>query len=426
MPDESTSASTAEASGAATSAEGEKPPETAATAKPSARQEATTATTASNGTEKSAEQMSEAELRAELRGENPMEREITAAIKRGREDEDFDPTNPFPESDDPLEELLGEKAESGKQKAEPSETETAEGTQETEGTKETTTETEETTETKPGDEPDEDEVVNEDGKTKSKRIRVNLSRLPDRDAAILRLASEKGLSLKDAETRLFGESKPAGTKEPETTKPEPEPTVDEIDGQIDELETAMDAAHLTLDEAKVKELRGKLKVARKAMDAAQARAVEARTLAAAAESERTNSVRQSMARATEIYPDAVNEKSALYADIQAEVTRLEQSDPAFFRNPKWPILVAAGCAAERGIAPTVKATPGNGTKAPEGTKVAAVKPVVKPARQVPAPASGSASVRTVTQQAVDVDPSKMTEKEMRTFLKEHDKSAVAA
>jgi hypothetical protein len=62
-------------------------------------------------------------------------------------------------------------------------------------------------------------------------------------------------------------------------------------------------------------------------------------------------VQDSARRAMVVYPDCMTPGTALFRSVDDERLRLERSDPAFFKNPEWPMILTTEQARRLGIEP---------------------------------------------------------------------------
>ena len=62
-------------------------------------------------------------------------------------------------------------------------------------------------------------------------------------------------------------------------------------------------------------------------------------------------------RAAELFPDAQLAGSELHEVMKAKAASLRKEDPAYFDNPRWPILLTVETAATLGISPRGKPAP---------------------------------------------------------------------
>ena len=245
-------------------------------------------------------------------------------------------------------------------------------------------------------------------KGRGKRIRIRRDSLSDRDFAILTLAKEKRVSFADAERQLFGsnESEPAAdaahggkveqascllpaASEEAAASPSganAAPTSARISEQIAALRAERDAATEANDGRQVNRLNDRLADLRDTLY--EARQAEAAQRAAAQEKARMRYATVetgAIHRAAELFPDAQVAGSELNEVMKAKAASLRKQDPAYFENPRWPILLTVETAATLGISPKGKPAP-----AQEAAPAAPVPPR-KATRPAPAPAPGSAT-----------------------------------
>lgn len=62
-------------------------------------------------------------------------------------------------------------------------------------------------------------------------------------------------------------------------------------------------------------------------------------------------VKESKSQVFRIYPESRDKESPLFQAMAVEMNRLKKENPSAFDDSKWPMKVAAVCAAELGIAP---------------------------------------------------------------------------
>lgn len=248
-------------------------------------------------------------------------------------------------------------------------------------------------ETPPQDEPEPQQTDSEpsteaEDKPQQGRKRLNIYRRnPDgsyvyneRERAILQLSEEQGIGFLQAQRILYGEA-PEETEQaaPEAeARPQEAPLVDELDSQIASLKAEKKQAADNLDMSRLVEIDEQLEGLR---EAKARRTVEQQQRA----SEAQQQLQAHAQRALERFPEASQEGSDLHLAITAEVARMERENPGAFADPRWPMTVAAYCAAELGIAPS-SAKPA----AAPSSRTAAPKPKL-PARPAPAPAPGTAT-----------------------------------
>lgn len=233
-----------------------------------------------------------------------------------------------------------------------------------------------------------------------KRISVTRGRLGDRDFAIVQLADRENISLEEARLRLFGESpatavRPAPAEEEMTPLPVRENPA-QLQAKINHLLEQRKAANKALDVEKatdltdqIGELRLQMRETEQVLQSeAQARAVHHR-----------EAVITSATKAVELYPDAEREGSALFSAIESTRLQREKSDPSFFQNRNWPMVLAVEMAAELGVSPKSKKSaapgkPGLEKKASAETKVAATpRKAARPAPPTPAPGTATGAAK---------------------------------
>lgn len=218
-------------------------------------------------------------------------------------------------------------------------------------------------------------------KGEPKRIRVNRDNLSDRDFAIVRLADDQKISFAEAEKRLFGDSKPA-----EATAADAQATTTSVESRIAQVKTALEAAAETMDtKAMLKlgeelgELKDQLKDLKSAENSRQQSEKQTKL------EKFSTAEKGSINRAIELYPDANRDGSALHKALNEKKEDLLKSDPEFFANPRWPLLLITDVASELGIG----AAPKGGTKPPPPAAPPLVVPK-KPTRPI-VPAEGTAT-----------------------------------
>lgn len=283
---------------------------------------------------------------------------------------------------------------------EPTEEQPAAGTGETPApeTGEQPTETETQTEQQEQEEEEEQapaEAEEPKGDKQRNRVRVRPERIGDRDFAIVELADREGISLKEAEARLYGEAAATEGKEGDEQQPGKEPTVSDLETQIESLRKEKKQAAQNLDSERVEDLRDQIDEAREKLSELKAKTESRQSQQAQSQAAAEAA---SKAQAVKFFPDAAKADTALFRAIAADVARLENSNPAFFRDPEWAETLAAKHAARLGIAPAIApakpAPPAAAKPVAKATPAPAAAPA-KPARPVPSPASGSAQASVV-------------------------------
>jgi len=329
--------------------------------------------------------------RAILRGEKPPEEkpEHEAESETGDETDAeviarmFDPeTGEFIEEEDANEKpAAGKATEKPKAKAEPAKTEAAEETGEDENP-----DPEEETEKKP--EP-------------KKRISVTRGRLGDRDFAIVQLADRENISLEDARQRLFGDTPaPKSAKAEEETPKAARETPEAIQAKITDLVEQRKAANKALDVDKATELTDQIAELKLQQREAQA------TLQQEAQSRATShqeAVIASASKAVELYPGAAEEGNDLFEAIESARLDREKSDPSFFQNKNWPMVLAVEVATEMGVAPTAKKSAAEATpdkKAVSEKPAPTPKKVARPAPPNPAPGTATGAAKPNPEEAL--------------------------
>jgi hypothetical protein len=197
----------------------------------------------------------------------------------------------------------------------------------------------------PGGGGDDDPGKTDEGLVK----RFYTSRLPQRERLILdHLARNRdaGMTLEEATAFVDGKYpalRPAKQETGGGTDPEAAILAD-----IQRLETDMDKASDDVD----------LKAHGRAVRDLIAKREELATLRARRESarsaeqvERVSLEESSKIEAVRLFPEAGQAGSALAADVQAEIERLEAVNPGFFNDPEWPLTVTSKVAARRGRSP---------------------------------------------------------------------------
>lgn len=258
-----------------------------------------------------------------------------------------------------------------------------------------------------------DDSKQEDGKEQKQqgRKRLNIYRkngdgtfvYDARERAVLQLADEEGIGLKEAEQRLFGDTK----QEAEATVEEKEQQQQQqtqanaltaAQAEITRIEGEMDAASKALDMEKYHALNKELRTAERKLGQLQSQveSVRGQEMSAYATAE-LESKKQSI----QLFPDTGKEGTALFDAIRKDVTRLEKTNPSFFKDPEWPLTLAAKHAAVLGIAPVSAKTSSESTTQDKKTAQAAIQkktatdaPKPKQAARLvpPGPAGGNHSV----------------------------------
>lgn len=239
------------------------------------------------------------------------------------------------------------------------------------------------------------------------RVKVVIKHLPDAQKEVLREVSKGasvpeaqakvvtalvrgGKSLAEAEAEVFGTGGRKAAAAPET-EPEPPVTTETTDpvavkqGEIDALTEKLKSARANYDITAIEELRDQIEQARWDLrDLKDAQKRDASTRQTAAETEFQNRLATATQEAITLFPDANKEGTELFDAIADEVEDLKESNPGFFENPRWPVILAAEKAALLGI-PSTKhkggATPSPGEKGPQPPQKRQSRPLV--------PASGT-------------------------------------
>jgi len=230
------------------------------------------------------------------------------------------------------------------------------------------------------------------------------ARLADAQAAVVEDLVRGGKSLTEAETEVYG--KPGRKAPVPTEKPAEKAPPEEKADPVDVLEKEKEALLVKLAEARaaykvdeIENLRDQLEEKRweirEAKEAAK-KSAEDKQRETTTSFER--SVQAATAEATSLFPDAAVEGTELFEEIADAVEDLRETNPAFFDNPRWPVILAAEKAAILGIPSTkVKggANPQPGEKQPSVQPKKATRPVV--------PASGTSGGGTQTKPAEPAD-----------------------
>lgn len=219
----------------------------------------------------------------------------------------------------------------------------------------------------------EEEQEQEEDKGAPKRIRIRSDKLSPRDFAIIRLADEKGITLAESETLLYGDTQPKATKPAEAVSQAP--TVADLEAKIAEATAAKAKARETMDldaldrlNEEIVDLKFQVRETKAEIDGRErTRKTEAVNKYLAAETEATNAM-------IGLFPDANKEGTPLFVALQEEAAKLRQDDPAFFHRPNWPKTLIFETAAALGIAPVIKG------------KVETAKPILAPPKKVTRPA----------------------------------------
>lgn len=246
-----------------------------------------------------------------------------------------------------------------------------------------------TEEAAPGD--DETGEEEETGEPEpKKRIAIKRGRLSDQDFAVVQLADREKISLDDARARLFPDGMPAAKKTEQETAPTETP--ESVQVKIDALLEQRKAANKALDVEKGTELTDQIADLKAHQRELRQRAASQEQDATARHADATIA---SATKAVELYPDSAKEGTELFEAIDsARIERL-RTDPSFFQNKNWPMVLAVEIAAEMGVAPVTK----KAAAEVKLTKPAAVAPPKKPARPAPPnPASGTATGAAQTNQ----------------------------
>ncbi len=231
------------------------------------------------------------------------------------------------------------------------------------------------------------------------------SRLADAQASVVEDLVRGGKSLSEAEAEVYG--KPGRKVASETTKPEVTKTetqktettdpVASLEGELATLKAKLAEARAAYKVDEIEEIRDQIEEKRWAIREAKesaSRAAEEQqreTLTS-----RDRAVQAATAEATTLFPDAAVEGTELFEEIADAVEDLRETNPAFFDNPRWPVILAAEKAAILGIPSTkVKggANPQPGEKQPAPAPRKATRPVV--------PASGTSGGGTTTQKTAE-------------------------
>lgn len=223
-----------------------------------------------------------------------------------------------------------------------------------------------------------------------KRIRLRLDKMPVRDAAIIRLAHEKGITLDEARQQLFGEAGDGahGTDRTNgTTQAEAKAvaTANTLEQELAALEADLEKAGEALDTPQMAKLQNQIR--RKERELAEAMAREGASQLRQ-QSQRAALELQSYERTVARWPDAAVEGSKLFSAIATEVNRLHASNPAVFNDPEWREAVTAKVAVRLGISPKAAAP-----AKPEAASAKVQKPATaavpkKKATPVPKPGAG--------------------------------------
>lgn len=107
-------------------------------------------------------------------------------------------------------------------------------------------------------------------------------------------------------------------------------------------------------------------------------------------------------KAIALYPDAGAQTSALWKALDAEMVRISKTNPAFFDDPAYPLMLAAKVASAMGVAPAAAAP------APGRAPAPALAPMgewVRPAASSPTPPLPPTAVEIAAAQAEIQKPS---------------------
>lgn len=296
-----------------------------------------------------------------------------------------------------------------------------------------------------------EEKGEEEHRTK-RRERIVVAHLGDPEKQVLRLVSmgeklgpaqrqvvqnliKAGQSQAEAEEAVYGEARVTG-EQPKPARPALTPS--QI--RIGRAQQALDAAEKLLDaeiEAHEKDydpkhLRVISNLNRKigAIERERDRAHEAYDYEQFEAKEKVASTHksefdQSLATASELFPEAFEEGSDFYNAVDARRTAIEKRNPNFFNQADWPELLVAAEAAKLGIAPISKqSAKAAGVTPVARTGVAAkVQPKKAATRLNPASSASSDGLNgTITQPETEADVEKMiasanTEEELDSIMK---------
>lgn len=229
----------------------------------------------------------------------------------------------------------------------------------------------------------------------AQRKRLNINRKDengryvhnDQDRAILSLSDSEGISLSEARRRIVGEVLP---KETETeAEVVPELSVQEIDLKLADLKEKRRTAIKGFDAENQIQLTEEIESLQEQKNLARERTLKLEESRRATEASFAAAVKESMAEAQALFPESATKGAKFNVELTKEVRRLEAAGSPIFKDPEWPLNLAARVALRLGIAP-VKPTP-----AAPATKPAVKKdpaPVARrPVRVVPSPSAGGVS-----------------------------------
>lgn len=185
--------------------------------------------------------------------------------------------------------------------------------------------------------------------------RVRLNALSETDARLVNAAvqmvrANPTLSIGEAMAALTPSKQPQEPAQSAETTPAPahKSLVEEARAEVSATLAALKEAKDNYETDKDLELTEKLLDAKVKLFAAQE--AEARQ-ALEAETAIQAEIDKSIAQAVALYPDSGVEGTEFFADIQAEVERINQTNPEFFHDPSYPLALAGIVGARRGIAP---------------------------------------------------------------------------
>lgn len=218
-----------------------------------------------------------------------------------------------------------------------------------------------------------------------KRIRIRRDKMSDRDFAIIRLMDDQGISYRDAEKRLYGDTieKPV---EPAKAVPQA-PTVAELETKLAEARTKREKAAEAMDIPEVNKINDEISDLRESIrDTKNAQASQQQTAQQKANAEYAEAETAALGKIIERYEDANTPGTPLFEEVQKRASALQKSDPSFFRNPRWAISLVTEVATDLDIAPKLKTE----TAKVEKPVLAAPKKVTRPAIS-PAPGSSTSA-----------------------------------